>query len=190
MVSLCAVKRHLFVAAALSAPLAACIERPWQDTPAARTQIDRSALGDVLVSAPPPDLVPVGAVFGNAVELIGYKLEPPTLVPGQRTRLTFYWRCRAELEAWHIFVHLDDANGTGERIHGDHDPAQGRYPTDAWRPGDIIADPIVFAPGRSPLLVFLGFYTQGDNRLPLTATGLGRDDGSSRLLAGTLQLAR
>jgi len=168
-----------------------CIERPYESGPGApaRPQIDRSALRDVLVP-PPPDATPVGAVFGNAVELLAYKLEPPALVAGQRSKLTFYWRCKAEMEAWHVFVHLDDASGSGERIHAEHDPASGRFPTDAWRPGDFVADPILFVAGRNALLLYLGFYSTGENRLPLTSPGRGRDDGNNRLLAGVLPIAK
>ncbi len=169
--------------------LEGCIERPTDEAPR-RATVDRAALRDVLLPAAPPDLVPVGAVFGGAAELLGYRLEPPALVPGQKTRLTLYWRCRAELEAWHIFVHLDDANGSGERIHAEHDPAQGRFPTEAWKPGDLIADPITFVAGRGPLMLFVGFYSQGETRLPLTSPGRGRDDGVNRLLAGLLPLAK
>ena len=170
---------------------AACIERPFEESGGvpARVQVDRSTLRDVLVP-PPGDATPVGALFGNAVELIGYKLDPPALVPGQRSRLTLYWRCKAELDAWHIFVHLDDATGTGERIHAEHDPAQGRFPTDAWKPGDFIADTFTFVAGSHPLMLFLGFYTEGDNRLALNSPGRGRDDGANRLLAGLLPVAR
>jgi len=180
--------RLLRVTAALLC--AGCIERPFDEKEAAagRSQIDRAALRDVLVP-PPADATPVGAVFGNAAELLAYKLEPPALVPGQRAKLTLYWRCKAELEAWHIFVHLDDASGSGERIHAEHDPAGGRFPTDAWKPGDVIADSLSFVPGRNPLLLYLGFYTQGDNRLPLVSPGRGRDDGNNRLLAGLLPIA-
>jgi hypothetical protein len=169
---------------------AACIERPFEEAPAqGHAQVDRSALRDVLVP-PPGDAIAVGAVFGNAAELIGYKLEPPLLVPGLRAKLTLYWRCKAEMEPWHIFVHLDDATGTGERIHAEHDPAGGRFPTDAWKPGDSIADSFWFVPGNRPLLLFLGFYSQGENRLTLNTPGRGRDDGNNRLLAGVLQMQR
>ena len=169
---------------------AACIERPFAE-PQAQThaQVDRSALRDVLVP-PPGDAVVVGAVFGNAAELLAYKLEPPQLVAGQRSKLTLYWRCKAEMETWHIFVHLDDATGTGGRIHAEHDPAGGRFPTDAWKTGDLIADSFSFVPGANPLLLFLGLYTEGENRLALTSPGRGRDDGNNRLLVGVLPIAR
>ena len=169
---------------------AACIERPFDQPPAraARTQVDRPALRDIL-GPPPAGATPVGALFGNAAELLAYKLEPPALVPGQRSTLTLYWRCRAELDAWHIFVHLDDSTGAGERIHAEHDPAGGRFPTDAWKAGDVIADSFSFIAGRTPLLLFLGLYSQGDNRLTLNSAGRGRDDGNNRLLAGLLPMA-
>jgi len=169
------------------ATLCACIERPWQDAPQKRS-IDRGSLPDVLLTAVPPELVPVGAVFGGSAELVGYRLEPPALVPGQRARLTLVWRCRGEMDSWHVFVHLDDSSGN--RIHGEHDPAGGRYPTDAWRPGDLIADPITFTPGTNPLMLYIGFYTQGESRLHVDSPGRGRDDGKDRLLAGVLPMTR
>jgi len=163
-------------ALALALICTACIERPFEEPPPAqaRAQVDRSALRDVLVP-PPGDATIVGAVFGNAAELLGYKLEPPQMVPG--------------LERWHVFVHLDDATGTGARIHAEHDPAGGRFPTDAWKVGDLIADSFTFGAGPNPLLLFVGFYTEGENRLALTAAGRGRDDGNNRLLAGVLPIA-
>ena len=164
-----------------------CIERPWEEPPARRS-VDRGTLSDVLLTAAPPDLIPVGAVFGGAAELVGYKVEPPALVAGQRVRLTLVWRCRAEMDAWHIFVHLDDS--AGSRIHAEHEPAGGRYPTDAWRPGDLVADTVVFTPGTNPLMLYVGFYTQGENRLHLDNPGRGRDDGRDRLLAGVLPMSR
>jgi hypothetical protein len=163
----------------------ACIERPWEDAPP-RAAVDRSTLGDVLLAAPPPGLIPIGAVFAGQAELVGYKLEPPILTPGERAKITFVWRCKADMDAWHIFVHLDDATGSGGRIHAEHDPAQGRYPTDAWRPGDLIADPVTFVPQRFPLLLYVGFYSQGEARLHLDDPGRGKDAGANRLFVGAV----
>ncbi|MFL5428759.1 MAG: hypothetical protein ACJ79M_04010, partial [Myxococcales bacterium] len=86
--------------------LAACIERPWPDAPA-RPSVDRRPLSDVLLSAPPAGMIPVGATFGGQAELVGYQVDPPVLVPGQRATLTLLWRCKAEMDSWHIFVQLD-----------------------------------------------------------------------------------
>ena len=180
---------------ALALPAASCIERVPRDAqtqaaPPQRVQVDRAQLNDVLVKQLPPDLIPVGALFGNAAELVGYRLEPPQLQPGRFARVTLFWRCRAPLEAWHVFVHLDDATGSGMRINRDHDPAGGRFPTNAWKPGDLIADPIVFPVDRFPLALYLGFYSEGEQRLQLNTAGRGKDDGANRLLAGTLPIAR
>jgi hypothetical protein len=177
------VRRSLLAAVALCA----CIERPWQDAPARRS-VDRGLLSDVLLTAVPIDIIPVAAVFGGSAELVGYRLEPAGLVPGQHARVTFVWRCRAEMDSWRIFVHLDDR--ASNRIHAEHEPAGGRYPTDAWRPGDLIADAITFTPGTTPLMMYVGFYTQGENRLHLDSPGHGRDDGKDRLLAGVLPMSR
>lgn len=164
--------------------LAACIERPWNDVKG--RAVDRSALSDVLLQAPPAGTIPVGAVFGGQAELVGYKLDPLVLVAGQRATLTLVWRCKAEMDPWRIFVHLDDANGTGARIHAEHDPAQGRYPTDSWRPGEVIADAVSFVPERFPLRLYLGFYSQGETRLHLDSPGRGKDDGANRLFVAAL----
>lgn len=182
---------HPLRCAALSALLlAGCIERPWQDAPR-RPTVDRAALRDVLLPVMPDDLVLVGASFGNgAVELVGYRLDPPGIAAGARLRITLYWRCKADLDAWHVFVHLDDANGSGERIHAEHDPAGGRFPTDAWQPGDLIADSFTVSPGSSPLNLFLGFYSTGETRLKLDSVGRGRNDGNNRLWAGLIPLAK
>jgi hypothetical protein len=181
------------LAALCALSLGSCIDRPYEESPAqaraAKAPFDRASVHDALLAAPPPDMIPVGAVFGNAIELLGYRAEPAALIPGQRARITLFWRSRAPLEAWHIFVHLDDANGSGERIHAEHDPVQGRFPIDAWRPGDIVADAFVIQVGQVPLNLFLGLYSNGETRLTLDSPGRGRDDGSNRLLAGTIPLA-
>jgi hypothetical protein len=180
------VLRPLAIALALSA---ACIERPWADAPA-RSRPDEAALRDVLLKTPPPGMIPVGAVFGGAAELVGYVVQPSPLVAGQRATVTLVWRCKAEMDAWHIFVHLDASDGSGQRIHAEHDPAEGRYPTDAWRPGDLVADAFTFVAARTALFLYLGFYTQGESRLRLDTPGRGRDDGNNRLLAGLLPTAQ
>jgi hypothetical protein len=174
---------------ALALALSSCIERPWEDVPV-RPRPDESALRDVLLKAPPAGMIPVGAVFGGAAELVGYVVQPSPLAAGQQATVTLVWRCKAEMDAWHVFVHLDAADGSGQRIHAEHDPAQGRYPTDAWRPGDLVADAFSFVPGRTALLLYLGFYTQGENRLRLDSPGRGRDDGNNRLLAGLLPVVQ
>jgi len=84
------------------------------------------------------------------------------------------------VEAGH---HRDDSHA-----RGDSEP--DLRCDEAWRPGDLVADPVVFVPGRNPLRLYLGFYTQGENRLHLDSPGRGRDDGQDRLLVGILPAPR
>ena len=46
------------------------------------------------------------------------------------------------------------------------------------------------AAGSTPLMLYVGFYTQGENRLHLDTPGRGHDDGKDRLLAGVLPMGR
>jgi hypothetical protein len=185
----------------LTLGVSSCIERPYDSNgngsaapsaaAASRGPFDRASVRDALVAQVPPDAVPVGAVFGGAAELVAYRVEPSVVVPNGKMRLTFYWRCRKQLEDWHIFVHLDDATGqTPDRIHAEHDPVLGRFRTGDWRPGDLIADPVVVQAGKSPIAIFLGFYSDGESRLSLDTPGRGRDDGNNRLFVGTIPIGQ
>jgi len=185
----------------LTLAASSCIDRPYDGNgtngtapsaaAASRGPFDRASVRDALLTQVPPDAIPVGAVFGGAVELVGYRVEPSVVVPNGKMRLIFYWRCRKQLEDWHIFVHLDDATGqTPDRIHAEHDPVLGRFHTGDWRPGDLIADPVVVQAGKSPIAIFLGFYSDGESRLSLDTPGRGRDDGNNRLFAGTIPIGQ
>jgi hypothetical protein len=87
------------------------------------------------------DAVQIGPfVFGQEIELVGYKLDHDSAAQGNYFRLVLYWRARAEIEEdYSVFVHL--IGQEGESIaQGDGVPANGIYPTWAWVPGEIIED--------------------------------------------------
>ncbi|HUK66026.1 MAG TPA: hypothetical protein VLV17_04310 [Anaeromyxobacteraceae bacterium] len=135
--------------------------------------------------------IEVGAVYGGALELIGLDLEPPTLCSGRPATLTLYWRVLKEPDTrWEVFVHLD---GPGvPRIHGDHWPAQGAYPTSAWRRGEVVRDPVVLTiPAdvqASSLEAWVGLFS-GAERMGVSRPGpLGRD-GEDRALAARLPVS-
>jgi len=88
----------------------------------------------------PADVAPTSAVINNEIELIGYKLDNPTVQPGQTFGLTLYWRSLEFAAAGYtVFVHVV---GPDNSIRGQWDsvPAQGKSPTTGWVPGEIIAD--------------------------------------------------
>lgn len=85
-------------------------------------------------ATPPADATPL-ARFAGGVEL----LDASVTADGERLRVRLRWRASAALaEDYTVFVHyLRD----GERLaQADSRPAGGRYPTTAWRPGDVVVD--------------------------------------------------
>ena len=153
-----------------------------------RESFDRKALeGSVLVGKPPEGMTPVGAVFAERAQLLGYTLDPPKPRPGSRVRVRFYWSTlRPMAEEYKVFVHGDAVGEKQSRIHGDHFPAGGRYPTDVWRVGDVIRDEFgLFVPpgyAAKHLGLFIGLY-KGNYRVPITDPSGRPRTGDNRLRA-------
>lgn len=189
--------RSLAVLLALTAllGLTACIQRPTSPREK-RDRFDRSRLGDVVLKEVPPFSKRVGAVFGGSAELVGVELKPATARPGDTVEVTYLFRVLDEAEEdYKVFVHVDDRGGRGERINADHWPAGGRYPTSAWRKGEVVRDVWSFkVPGHyqgEAFDLWTGFYQPGkDDRWPLTNRQAVQNDGQNRVLAATLPVAR
>ena len=101
--------------------------------------------------------------LSEEVLLIGYDQEPHSPRPGEELHVTLYWQTQGELEGvYSSFVHLVDEEGQGV-AGSDQQPGGQFYPTDLWRPGEILRDEHVFTvlpetpPGRYRLLV--GMYS-------------------------------
>jgi len=154
-----------------------------------RAAIDREALaGTVLLKSLPPELKnPISANLEDKIEVLGMTVDKQKAAPGQRVEFTFYYRALDKIdEDWQIFVHIDGVNNV-YRIHGDHYPAEGKYTTDLWQKGEIIADTLVkYIPLDAPIGrydAWLGFYI-GDTRLKLKNPDQAPTDGSNRIKAG------
>ena len=164
-----------------------CIE-PAPNAGSQRTAFDRGPAAPYLVASAHP-AHPVQAVFGRLAELTGWELEPATVRRGDRARLTLFWKALdASDDGYRVFVHLDTPDGN-QRVTADHDPAQGTLPTQVWRRGDQIRDPVSFqvplSVKGSELNVWVGWY-DGDVRVPIADAGGLRRDGEDRLLLGTI----
>ena len=111
----------------------ACLPNP-QSVAERRESFDRDDLkGELLFDSPPPNMKPVGALFGGRLELVGVSSDPETPKPGDRTTITFYWRAKSVVaEDYQVFVHGDAIGGNSGRLHGDHFPAKGKYPPDVY----------------------------------------------------------
>lgn len=155
--------------------LAGCLPNV-QSVKERRASFPREAFaGSLILADPPADLKPVGAVFGKRAKLLGYRMEPNEPKPGASVTITFYWQAlRAMAEEYKVFVHGDAVGEKRARIHGDHFPAQGKYPTDVWQTSEVVLDRfrIRIPPGYSArqLGIFVGLY-KGDYRVPLTSAG-------------------
>lgn len=175
----------------LIAPLTAfaCLPNP-QSVKERRDSFDRDVLrGKLILENTPPSMVRVDAEFG-IIKLLGYTLDPVTPKRGDKVEVRFYWSTSAPVdEDYQVFVHGDAIGGGARRIHGDHFPAEGAYPTDVWLPGEIIVDPFtVRIPSEyGPTQVGLNTGLYKENfRVPLTNRGLAPADKENRSQAVTM----
>ncbi len=131
----------------------------------------------------PGPISPVGARFGGAIALEGYRLErePDAL------HVTLRWRTDEYLDAdYSVFVHLVGDEEAQAIAQGDAPPLDGRWPTSLWLPGVPLDDPHRvtlsegLAPGTYRLLV--GLYD------PLTGERLPLPDGADALHLAELDL--
>jgi hypothetical protein len=174
----------------LAIGLSACLPKP-ESVREHRENFDREAIrGSLLLETPPIDMHRVDAEFGSRAKLLGYTTDPASPQPGDRTTIKLYWTATAPMaEDYQVFVHGDAIGGNASRLHGDHYPADGKYPTDVWREGDVVVDPFVIwiPPGYGPkqLGIYLGLYF-GNYRVPLSSHGLAPADSENRSQAITL----
>lgn len=188
-------RQALLTGALALAAVAGCIERA--PTPAdKRAQFDRSRVRPFLLDALPSTAQPVGALFGNSVELAAYDFFPRQPRPGDTVEVTFFWRVHRPPEVnFKVFVH-GESRGAERRINADHWPAERRYPTDVWQAGEIVRDrfPVKISAGfeGDVLSLWTGFYRtqKPDERWPLTSAGAGLGDGKNRLRAAIIPIAR
>lgn len=147
-------------------------------------QLDRVPLDYVIVpwQGSLDGVARVQATFAQQISLEGF--ETTAAQPGQPLEVTLYWQAQRPPDSnYVVFVHLLDAN---DQLVASHDgpPANGRYPTETWLPGDIIPDthslqlPEDLPPGSYRLQAGL-YRPQSGQRLPAqTATGATGNEGS------------
>lgn len=106
----------------------------------------------------------LGYRLGETIWLLGYQLERAP------DRLTLYWRADARPTGrYTVFIHVYDAHAQ-LIAQADAPPFGGLYPTDAWLPGPIIADPHVFALPAQAHTLRVGLYDLASmQRLSVTA---------------------
>ncbi|MCO6449147.1 MAG: phospholipid carrier-dependent glycosyltransferase [Caldilineales bacterium] len=115
---------------------------------------------------------PLAFDFAGQIRLLGYDIDRQEVNPGKDINLKLYWQGDELIaEDYQVFVHLLDQEG--QRVIGfDGAPRGGRWPTNAWEPGQVVEDvrPLPIPADLSP-----GLYT--------LAVGLYRLDTFERLSA-------
>lgn len=157
-----------------------------------RVNFDRSGLkGRLILDAAPDDMTRVDSIFGGTIKLLGYRLEPTNPGRGSSVAVTYYWSALEPIaEDYMVFIHGDAIGGQASRLHADHYPAQGDYPTDVWQVGEVIVDrfSVGIPPGYGAPAVGLysGLY-KGAYRVPLTENGRVAGGRDNRAMAVRIQ---
>ena len=132
---------------------------------------------------------PLKASFGDPplARLLGYDIAGE-LTPGGALRLTLYWQAQNPTDiSYKVFVHLIGADGR-PAAQGDDFPVNGKHPTIAWQPNELITDfytihlPANTPPGLYPLRI--GFYdpASGERLSPvLNAEGIPQPEDQLQL---------
>jgi len=156
----------------------------------ARASVDRAKLGrDVAKTAPPLDEQIAVELAGGRLVVTGANLPKGPVDRGSQATIETVFEVKKEIDRdWKIFLHVD-LRGGRHRLHGDHPPVDGRYPTSSWMPGEFVTDrfelavPLDAPPGEYE--AYLGFYI-GDERMPVTAGA--RHDGENRVRLGRIRV--
>lgn len=140
----------------------------------------------LLTELPKENIRPVKINYDDQIELAGWYIDPPEPKTGSRITITLYWRALKKVtRTWKVFMHID---APGARVHGDHDPVEGLYPTNNWNAGDIIRDvySVPFAMSNPPgrYTIWGGLYS-GDTRAPVK---VGDKDNENRAKIGFINV--
>ena len=112
--------------------------------------------------------------FGDAIKLVGYTLAGQDTMPGGGVSLTLYWQATAPVPvAYSVFTQVIDQSDAYKAGQRDGEPGCNLFPTDTWRPGDIIADryyiPLAADARPGTYTMLIGMYDrERDVRLPIT----------------------
>lgn len=149
---------------------------------------DRNPLRKYVLPTAPSPKHKITANFENKVELLGYDV-PEKVRLGTKFKISLYFKVLSRMPAgYKIFIHFDQP---AHRFHGDHEPLDGKLPTQYWFPGDYIEDPYVVETSQltgssGPYTIYMGFW-RGESRIKVIK---GPNDGVNRVRIGTLNVTR
>ena len=147
---------------------------------------DFNPITRALISELPKGATKTTHVFDDRIELAGWQLTPDEPQPGSELTISLFWRVKKRVTGrWKVFVHID---APGQRIHADHDPVEGMFPTDNWKPGDLIRDDhrvvVKRTQGRGRHTFYVGLF-RGSKRMTVT---VGDKDRENRARIGKVRV--
>jgi hypothetical protein len=134
---------------------------------------------------PPKPARRLRATFEDKVELLGFDL-PAAVRRGGSLPVTLYFKVvKPPPAGYKIFLHFE---GPG-RFLGDHEPLEGKLPTEHWHPGTYLVDPHrvdlpLLTTAGGVYQVYMGLW-RGPKRLAVVK---GPTDGHDRVRLGTLRV--
>lgn len=151
--------------------------------------VNRNFFAQTVLRAAPAMQHAVNAVFDDSIELLGYDLELPHdgyVGAGESFWITWIFRVKRRMtKSPKVFVHVDSAS---QRIHGDHEPLEGKLPMRLWETGDVVIDrhrlEVQANQRAGTYTVYVGLYS-GETRVPVSQ---GPADESNRVKAGVLRI--
>lgn len=174
--------RSILLVSAL-AVLGGCVERAPELSPA-----DRERVRQFVSSERPTPEHPLDVQFANGVSLLGYDLEPDTVVAGQPFTITWHWHATQDLDdGWQLFTHVADASGENRLNQDGVGVIRELYQPGRWKPGEYIRDQqqVTLTDWSSPRAVFYLGLWKGEHRLAIRR---GDNDGENRVRAASIEL--
>jgi hypothetical protein len=127
--------------------------------------------------------------FDHTIELVGWRLTPQRPRAGAPVKIDLFWRAKKSVRnQWKVFVHID---ASGQRIHADHDPVSGVYPTQDWQAGDLIVDSHHITIKRTIKPAVFTFFTglyRGKTRMKIKNQSKKLKDHDNRAILGKIQV--
>ena len=127
--------------------------------------------------------------FEDQIELVAWRLNPAQPRAGAPLKIELFWKAKRKIRrTWKVFVHID---APGQRIHADHDPVAGVYPTQDWQVEDIILDQHHITVKRSikpaTFTFFVGLY-RGKTRMKIRNKSKKFKDHDNRAILGKVKV--
>ena len=127
--------------------------------------------------------------FDHTIDLVGWRLTPKRPRAGAPVKIDLFWRAKKSVRnQWKVFVHID---ASGQRIHADHDPVSGVYPTQDWQAGDLIIDSHHITIKRTIKPAVFTFFTglyRGKTRMKIKNQSKKLKDHDNRAILGKIQV--